>query len=400
VRSKTLVAGLSLSLLALAACSNDGDASTDEVMIGGTYPLSGALADDGQEMVDAIELAVKDVNEAGGIESLDGADVVFEYQDSTGAPEQAARNVESLIDEGAVSIIGAWLSSNTLATTQVAERAGIPHIVDQSQAPELIERGYKNTFRVMFDPPKVAKSANDFVELVNSELGLNGRAVHLYEDSAFGSAQAEHFAAETAERGVLEDVEGISYSSTATDLSAEVAQAISSGADILLSTGYAPDSQLLLRTLKEQGADFEAVIGVDSAGWYSNRFAEDSGELAEGVFDAGSYPINYASEEYAEFAEKFEAEYGVEPSGGAVMSYVSARVLMAAIEDAGSTDPGDIREALASGTFGGYLLTQEELSFDDVGQNEQIEPISYQFQNARREVVFPEEWATSDIVWP
>lgn len=304
-----------------------------------------------------------------------------------------------LIDGGAVGIIGAWLSSNTLATTQVAERAGIPHIVDQSQAPELIERGYKNTFRVMFDPPRVAKAANDFVELVNEEVGGNGKAVHLFEDSAFGSAQNEYFEAEADKRGIL-DVQGISYASSTTDLSAEVAQAISSGADLLLSTGYGPDSSLLLRTLKEQGASFKAVIGVDSAGWYSNRFAADSGDLAENVFDAGSYPVDFGSEDYQAFAEKYEAEYGDEPSGGGVMSYVSARVLLEAIEDAGSADPGDIREALASGTFDGYLLTEQEITFDDVGQNEGIEPITYQFQNGRREVVFPEEWATSKPVWP
>jgi branched-chain amino acid transport system substrate-binding protein len=404
MRSKTLAAavGLTLGVTALAACGSDGEASgdsVDEVIIGGTYPLSGALADDGQEMVNAIQQAVDDVNADGGIESLDGAKVVFKFRDSTGAPEQAANNVQTLIDDGASAIIGAWLSSNTLATTQVAERAGVPHIVDQSQAPELIERGYKTTFRVMFDPPRVAKAANDFVELVNEQVGGNGKAVHLHEDSAFGSAQAEYFAKEAGTRGNIE-VEDISYAASTTDMSAEVAQAIASGADLLLSTGYGPDSGLLLRTLKEQGADFKAIIGVDSAGWYNNRFAEDAGDLVENVFDAGSYPVDFGSEDYQAFVEAYQKEYGGEPSGGGVMSYVSARVLMEAIEDAGSADPDDIREALASGSFDGYLLTEEEITFDEVGQNEGIEPITYQFQNGRREVVFPEEWATSEPVWP
>lgn len=391
------VAG-ALALSACAADSDGGSESVDQVLIGGTYPLTGVLADDGQEMVDAIELAFADVNASGGIESL-GAEAVFRVLDSTGAPEQAAQNVQSLIDDGAVSIIGAWLSSNTLATTQIAERAGIPHIVDQSQAPELIERGFENTFRVMFDPPKVAVSANDFIEVANAELGLDGTAVHLFEESAFGSAQNEYFVAEAERRGNLDVLLSIPYASTTTDLSAEVAQAIASGADMLLSTGYSADSLLLLNTLEEQGADFGAIIAVDSAGWYTNRFADRAGELVEGVFDSGTYPIDFESEEYISFAERFEAEYGIEPSGGAVMSYVSARVLLEAIDRAGSADPADIREMLATGTFDSYLLHQDELSFDEFGQNEQIVPVSYQFQNLRREVVFPYEVATAEPRW-
>lgn len=387
--------------LALTACGGSGgdSSSVDEVLIGGTYPLTGPLADDGQEMVNAIKLAVADVNKDGGIASLDGAKVVFKAKDSTGAPEQAAKNVQALIDEDASALIGAWLSSNTLATTQVAERAKVPHIVDQSQAPELIERGYKYTFRVMFDPPRVAKGANDFVEQVNKDWGLNGKAVFVHEDSAFGTSQSEYFRKEAEQRS-LKVVKDIPYASSTTDLSSEVAQAIASGADILLSTGYAPDSLLLLKTLKEQGAAFKAIIGVDSAGWYSNRFAEDAGPLIEGVMDAGSYPIAFSSPDYKAFAEEFQSKYGGEPSGGAVMSYVSARVLLEAIEKAGSSDPADIRKALSTGTFGGYLLTQKQISFNDVGQNQEIEPIDYQFQNGRREVVWPEEFATSQLKRP
>ena len=401
MRIPKIVVGATIAALALAGCgSGGGSDSSDEIKIGGTYPLSGPLANDGQEMVNAIKLAVKDINAAGGIKSMKGAKVSFMVKDSKGAPEQAAKNTQSLIDDGAVSIIGAWLSSNTLATTQVAERAKIPHIVDQSQAPELIQRGYKYTFRVMFDPPKVAKSANDFVEHVNKEYGLNGKAVFLHEDSAFGTSQSEYFREEAKKRGVIDVAKDLPYASDTTDLSAEVAQAIATKADMLLSTGYAPDSLLLLKTLKEQGASFKAIIGVDSAGWYNNRFAKDAGPLIDTVFDAGSYPVDYGSAEYADFAKRYQAEYGSEPSGGGVMSYVSARVLFEAIENAESADPADIQKELSSGLFGGYLLTQKELSFDDVGQNEQIEPISYQFQNSRREVVFPADFATGQMQAP
>lgn len=397
MRKLKLVTGIALCSIVLAACgSSGGGGGADQVVIGGTYPLSGPLADDGQEMVNAIKLAVDDVNQAGGLKSLDGAKVVFNAKDSTGAPEQAAKNVQALIDDGAKAIIGAWLSSNTLATTQVAERAKIPHVVDQSQAPELISRGYKYTYRVMFDPPRVAKAANEFVNKLNADWGMNGKAVFLHEDSSFGTAQSEHFR-EEAKNHDVQVVKDIPYSSSTTDLSSEVAQAIASGADILLSTGYAPDSLLLLKTLKEQGAKFKAIVGVDSAGWYNDRFADQAGDLIEKVLDSGSYPTNYTSEDYKAFTKAYEAAYGAEPSGGAVMSYVSARVLMEAIEKAGSAEPEKIRDSLAKNTFSGYLLTQKEIKFNDVGQNEGIVPITYQFQEGSRQVIYPEEFATGQI---
>lgn len=375
------------------------NADAESIMIGGTYPLTGALATDGQEMANAIQIAFDDVNEAGGIASLDGAAIEFEVIDSEGAPELAATNVQSLIDDGAAGIIGAWLSSNTLATTQVAERAGVPHIVDQSLSDEILSRGFEYTFRVMFSPESVGREGARWLqELIDLE-GFGRTAAFLYEDSPFGSTNHDAFL--TAIDGTdIEVVASIPYAASTTDLSAEVAQAISSDADLLLSVGYGPDSLLLLQTLDEQGAEFDAIVGVDSAGWYNDRFAEQAGDLVEGVFDVASYPVDHTDEQYDEFVADYTEAFGVEPSDGAVMSYVSARVLAEAIDTAGTTDPEAIRETLATGTFDSHMLYQDSISFDDVGQNAGAAPIAYQYQNGHRLVVLPAEIADADIITP
>lgn len=371
----------------------------EEILIGGTYPLTGPLATDGQEMANAIQIAVDDVNEAGGIQALDGASVRWEVIDSEGAPEVAATNIQNLIDQGAAGVIGAWLSSNTLATTQVAERAGIPHIVDQSLSDEILNRGFNFTFRVMFSPEAVGREGARWLNELIETQGFGNTAAYLYEESPFGSTIHAAFMDAVAEYDI-DVVEEIGYAASTTDLSAEVARAISSGADLILSTGYGPDSLLLLQTLDEQGADVDAVVGVDSAGWYNDRFAERAGELAEGVFDVASYPVDHTDPQYDEFVADYEAAFGATPSDGAVMSYVSARVLMEAFEQAGSTDPEAVREALATGTFDSHMLYQDNITFSDIGQNEGASPIAYQYQGGRRLVVLPTEIADVEIVRP
>lgn len=379
------------------AAPSGSDADVPVILIGGTYPLTGALATDGQEMANAILIAVDHVNAAGGIASLDGALVQFDVIDSEGKPDLAANNVQTLIDRGAVGIIGAWLSSNTLATTQVAERAGIPHIVDQSLSNEILDRGFEYTFRVMFGPEAVGREGARWLEEIIASQGYGRTAAYLYEESPFGATIHEAFM-ESIQGYDIEVVAEIPYAASTTDLSAEVARAIASGADIVLSTGYGPDSLLLLQTLDEQGAEFDAIVGIDSAGWYNDRFAEQAGDLAEGIFDAASYPVDHTLDEYESFIVDYTARFGVEPSDGAVMSYVSARVLLEAIEQAGTTDAATIREILASSTFDSHMLYQDDISFNEVGQNEGAAPIAYQYQGGRRLVVLPLEIADVAIL--
>ncbi|GHH63434.1 amino acid ABC transporter substrate-binding protein [Streptosporangium violaceochromogenes] len=393
-----LAPAVALGLL-VAACgtttgAGGGGEAVKEVHLGGTYPMTGPLGTDGQEMVNAIQIAIDDVNAAGGIASLGGAKVKFTALDSKGAPEQAANNTKALIDQGVVGLIGAWLSSNTLATTQVAERAQIPHIVDQSQAKEILGRGFKYTYRVMFSPEKVGVAATEQLEELRKRLPKLGRSVvYLHEESSFGSALAEEWV-KNAKNYDLEVKAVIAYPTATTNLSTEVARAIATEADMIMSSGYAPDSLLLLKALKEQGAKFKAVVGVDSAAWYTNRFAKQAGDLLNNVFDT-SYPVNRGASEYTSFENAYRKRFNADPSDAAALSYTSARVLVEAIEKAGATGGPEIQKQLATGTFKPYLLAQDQITFSEEGQNKEIMPLMYQWQDGVRQTILPEKFATA-----
>jgi branched-chain amino acid transport system substrate-binding protein len=221
-----------------------------------------------------------------------------------------------------------------------------------------------------------------------------GRSVvYLHEESSFGSALAEEWV-KNAKKYDLDVKAVIAYPTATTNLSTEVARAIATNADMLMSSGYAPDSLLLLKALKEQGAKFKAIVGVDSAAWYTNRFAKEAGDLMNNVFDT-SYPVNRNSSDYKSFVAAYQKRFNAEPSDGAVMSYTSARVLVEAIDKAGSTKGADIQKQLATGTFKPYLLAQDQITFDETGQNKEIMPLAYQWQDGVRQIILPEKFATA-----
>lgn len=146
--------------------SNDSGSSNEktekiaEVKIGHIHPMSGALAEEGQDMANAIKLAVDEVNANGGIKSLDGAKVLLLEGDHEGKPEKGVSETQRLIREGAIGVLGAYASGVALTATQVAEKEKTPFIITIGAADEITERGFKFTYRLQ---PPASMMAKDFI---------------------------------------------------------------------------------------------------------------------------------------------------------------------------------------------------------------------------------------------
>ena len=109
-----------------------GENCVDEVVVGTVWPMSGTFSFVGEAEVAGASKAVADINAAGRIESLCGAQLRLATVDAGGTAEEAATAVERLLDnEGDISAIaGSWLSSFTLSATEVSERAGVPFVTE------------------------------------------------------------------------------------------------------------------------------------------------------------------------------------------------------------------------------------------------------------------------------
>src|SRR5690625_4843576 len=146
---------------------------TDVIKIGSLHPLTGPQASEGQEMRDAIQLAIDEVNERGGIESLGGATVELVDGDSENNPEKGISEVQQMESQDVLGIVGPYTTAVALAATQEAERVGIPFIVDVGSANEITERGFDYTFRIQPPASSFPEAFLEYVPQLNEEYDVD-----------------------------------------------------------------------------------------------------------------------------------------------------------------------------------------------------------------------------------
>ena len=121
-------------------------AEGEPILIGGIHPLTGALAGDGIQMDNAIQMAIAEINEAGGV--LGGRQFEYLSSDSTGSAEVGQTEAERLIQEGAAALICCFQSAVTANVAAIAEREQVPLVIDVAVADAILQQGYTYTFRL------------------------------------------------------------------------------------------------------------------------------------------------------------------------------------------------------------------------------------------------------------
>ncbi|GAB4503263.1 MAG: ABC transporter substrate-binding protein [Anaerolineales bacterium] len=390
-----------IGLLLLSACGNANQpkpVSVDVVRVGVLYPMSGDLANTGQDNQNGAVLAADEINAAGGIQSLGGAKLELVFGDTQGNPDIGAQETERLIQqENVVAVIGAYQSSVTKPATQAAERLETPFIVSMAISDLITERGFQYTFRVC---PKAQFYGRDQVLFVKDLGNLAGHPVQrvalLYENTDFGTATSLAQKQAIQENG-LEVVAEVSYTAEgATDLSNEVAQALAANPDAILEVTYLNDSILIAQALAAAGA---TIPLVDAAGGVVYpEYVEQLGATAEGSFTLVEYSKYAAGGE--ELNARFHERFGADITGNSAYAYQAVYVLADALERAASVDKKQLRAALAATDMpkGPHMiLPAERIHFDADGQNEFATLFMAQIQDGELVPVWPAEFAASKV---
>lgn len=356
--------GLMTALSALAA---------DKVVkVGNIEPLSGPSASVGQQGKCARDLAVEEINAAGGIKSLGGAKIEMIYADSESKPEKGVAEAERLINTEKVNVLtGCWNSSVTYPTTAVAERYGIPFIVPVSVADKITEQGFKTVFRIAAKDSWWTRDQFAFLKDMAKETNTKLETVaFVYENGDWGKGFAEQWkklATEAGYKVVLDEP----YPSTATDLSPVVQKIKRANPDVLLLVSNAADAILLTNTLAEYKVKPKAIVG-SGGGHADPSFLKAAGKNAQFVFDIVEWETDVGKPGVPAFNEKFKTKCGYNPAGESVDAYVAMYVLADALERAASLDPKAIRDALAATkltTGPAMVASYDAIEFDQTGQN-------------------------------
>lgn len=395
--------------LALAACGGSappgaadegGGGSGETITIGSLHPLSGAAAADGQQMDNGAKLAVEAINEAGGIEALDGAQLELASADTQGDPQVGQTEAQRLIDEGAVALVGTYQSAVSSNVAAVAERNQVPFVIDVSSADQILQQGYTNVFRVQPSSTVLGERGADFLAEVAEGAGADlPRVAILHEQGPFGTAIKDSFSTQAESLG-MEITDVASYDpASVSDFTTQITAVEASGANVLMVAGYYRDGVLVAQAVDTVQPGLDAVFGVANGAFDVPQFPGEVGAAGEGFFDA-NYHLDTTNPDTQDLIALYEEEFGDPIRTAAVLAYDAVRVIADALERAGDSDPVAVRDAIADTELDSLLAADGPITFSDTGENENATPILMQVIDGEIRQVYPEDKAETEPVYP
>src|SRR5262245_3347509 len=341
-------------VFALTSCTGAKSDSTSEIVIGEFGSLTGTTATFGISTKNGIDMAVDDINKAGG---LLGKQVRVIVEDDQGKPEEAQTVVTKLINKDQViAVLGEVASSRTMAAAPVAQQNGIPLISPSSTNPKVTQIG-DYIFRVCFIDPfqglVMAKFADNTLKVKNVAVLRD-----IKNDYSVGLADVFIDNFKKMGGNIVADE---SYSAGDTDFSAQLTSIKSRNPQAIYVPGYYTEVGLIARQVKKLG--FNATL-MGGDGWDSPKLIDIGGEAMNGNYYSNHFSVDDPSPKIQKFVADYKARFGGVPDNLAGLGYDSANVLFDAIRRADSTDPAKLRDALAqtknfAGVTGTITLDQD-----------------------------------------
>jgi len=372
-------------------------AEPKSVKIGLIHPVTGAISFSGTQCRAGAQLAIADINAAGGIKSLGGAKIEGVLGDSQGKPEIGASEVDKMVEQGVAGIVAGYSSAISLATSQEAAKTNTPHVVDVGVSDEIIKRGLKNTFRLAPGYGKVSGIAVENLDKINKAAGSVAKtAVVVHEDSLFGTGTAKLLSEQLPKIGI-ELVEIIKHPTPTRDFTNIVLQIKAKNPDLIIPANYYNEYVLFARTLQQQQVKAKGIYSVLGGAASNYKFVHDFPEAAEGIMDCNHWfnPKSDLAMQRKKAAEATGLVYTYE----VFLTYNAVALLADAIDRAGSTDKDKVIEALASSTWDKHGMPYGPTKFVN-GQNAGAAPANTQVLGGEIQVIYPKEFASADAVFP
>ncbi|QCN97078.1 ABC transporter substrate-binding protein (plasmid) [Azospirillum argentinense] len=396
-RRTVLKAGAAAAAFATVGAPSILRAQTPAVKIGILQPVTGALAHDGDLGRLGAEMAINEINAAGGLKALGGAKIEMVFGDARSTPEAGTQEVERMQAEGVCAIVGGFASPICLAASQAAARYDLPYLVDVGVSDQIMARGLTNTFRFSPGFGKVTQVALDNLTKINELAGKPAKTVVLvHEDGLFGSGLAKLLQAELPKRG-FEILETIAHPTPARDMSNVALRIRSLNPDLVIPSNYYGEFVLLARTMQQQRIKPKGVYAILGGAASNGRFVKEFPQAAQNVIDCNHWHDPKNPKALA-LRKAVEAQ-GKSFAYNVPLNYSNLLLLADAIERAGSADRKTIIEALNGSTFEGHIMPYGATKFVN-GQNEGATPINTQIQGEDIKVIFPETFAESKANYP
>jgi branched-chain amino acid transport system substrate-binding protein len=367
------------------------------VKIGVLHPVSGALSYSGQQGRIGAQLAIDEINAAGGIKSLGGAKIEAMLGDAQSTPEGGNAEVEKMNAAGVAAVVGGYASGICLSASQTAARYDLPYIVDVGVVDSIVTRGLKNTFRFGPGFGVIATTALDNLVTINDQAGKAAKTVVIvHEDSAFGAGLAKLLNTQLPGRG-FQILDTISHPTPTRDFNTVALKIKAQNPDLVIPANYYNEYVLLARTMQQQRIRPKGIYSVLGGAASSYKFVKEFPEAAQYIMDCNHW-FDPKNPKALDLKKKIEAKnefYTYE----VYMNYSCILLLADALERAASADRAKIIAALESSTFSGHVMPYGPTKFVN-GQNQGAAPVNTQVLEKDIRVIFPAAFADAKAVFP
>ena len=363
-----LLLTLSIMIVSLAACgtkenkpkdggnqegqvqNNDGnDSSAKKFYIGGIGPITGGAAVYGQHVMNAAQIAVDEINAAGGI---NGTLIEFRFEDDEHDPEKAVNAYNTLKDWNMQILMGTVTSNPGNAVKEETNADNMFMLTPSGSAPEVVQ--YPNAFQVCFTDPNQGAASAIYI----GEKGLAKKVAVIYNSSdVYSTGIYEKFAQEAKNQN-LEIVTAEAFTNDSkSDFSVQIQKAKDNGAELIFLPIYYEEATLILTQASNLdykplffGCDgLDGILGVDNF----------DTSLAEGVMLLTPFAADAEDEKTQKFVANFKAAHDVVPNQFAADAYDAIYIIKAAIEKSGVTPDMTVSEICE-----GMKTAMLEMSFD------------------------------------
>jgi len=390
---------------AAAAVVVDDRTCVDEVVIGTVWPMSGTFSFVGDAEIAGATKAVEDINAAGGVESLCGATLRLATYDAGGSAEEAATAVERLLDDepDVSAIAGSWLSSFSLAATEVSERAGIPFITESFADSVTDREGFTHVFG--YSPPA---SAIKGLILDAIQPGLDQAGITMETVAVVGSTSAaavplqQALLAEFSERGIEVAVTDTWAPGGLDDPSGVATKIANADVDVIFNIAFAfSDVSGLQNELIARGVT--APVVQNGGQGLLPAWADLGPEVAGLSTFVYANPLA-GSDAFSELAAAIDQPYARQDHIG---GYFVVHLIAAALEQSGDPSPAAVTEAFNSikltDGVAVDLMPTSAISFSRTGRIDQHFGVLAQWQEVDGALipctVYPLEFAVCQPVW-
>ena len=373
-RSLCCLAAAACLLLSLTACGSSGSDQSSAgsgassggdgnvITLGMIGPLTGSVAVYGTHIANGVDLAVEEINAAGGVTLSDGTyQLAVERKDDQGDTTECVNAMNALISEGIQLVVGSATSGCTSAITSIANSEGVVLITPSGTADSLttqMDYVFRTCFRDSFQGQLAAQYAAD--------KGYTKVGIVSADTSSSGLRDA--FVSACADKGIDIVAEESVATMTEVDYTNQFNQMVAAGAELVFTPFYY-DVMGPYLIPQARSVGFDGILlggdGVDN----TETTIPDGADLSayNNVMFINHYSTELATSDVsAKFVESYEAKYGESPNNFDALAYDAVYVLKDAMESCGAADAASVQAALAD-TSKVYDVSTGSFSFDDTG---------------------------------